>query len=94
MKKALALLVVSCLFLTGCEETSIEVRPSVNTVQMEYSDFNLVTDEKTGIVYIDNVVTTWKGEDAWKRESHIYTPYYSRLGKLCRFVDGKVVEIE
>ena len=61
MKKALALLVVSCLFLTGCEETNIEVRPSVNTVQMEYSDFNLVTDEKTGVVYIDNVVTTWKG---------------------------------
>ena len=96
MKKAICLLVISCLFLTGCEEPDIEVRPSVETVQMEYSDFNLVTDKKTGIVYIDNSIRTGmydedvKFTDRW----HIYTPYYGKNGRLCKFVDGKVVEIE
>lgn len=95
MKKAICLFVISCLFLTGCEGSDVEVTPTVNTVQMEYSDFNLVTDEKTGIVYIDNTIRTGADDnfnftDRW----HIYTPYYGKNGRLCKFVDGKVVEIE
>ena len=99
MKKAICLLVISCLFLTGCEESDVEVTPSVETVQMEYSDFTLVTDEKTGIVYIDNKIRTGVDNDDFHfslntQYWHIYTPYYGRNGKPCRFVDGKVVEIE
>lgn len=89
MKKAICLLVISCLFLTGCEEPDVEVTPSVETVQMEYSDFNLVTDSKTGIVYIDN---EFDYEGGWP--AHVYTPYYGKNGNPCKFTDGKVVEIE
>lgn len=93
MKKAICLLVISCLFLTGCEESDVEVTPSVETVQMEYSDFDLVTDEKTGIVYIDNAFKT--GEDnVFRSYWHIYTPYYGKNGRPCKFIDGKVIEIE
>lgn len=96
MKKAICLLLISCLFLTGCEESDVEVRPSVETVQMEYSDFDLVVDEKTGIVYIDNRIKTGSANDGFSFTEwwHIYTPYYGKNGKPCKFVDGKVVEVE
>jgi hypothetical protein len=59
---------------------------------MEYSDFDLITDQKTGIVYIDNEIT---GETSFGyKPFHIYTPYYGRHGKPCKFVDGIVVELE
>ena len=92
MKKKICMAILVCLLLTGCEETSVEITPTVNTVQMEYSDFDLITDQKTGIVYIDNVIVTF--DDGWKHYNHIYTPYYGKNGKPCKFVDGKVVEIE
>lgn len=92
MKKAICLLVISCLFLTGCEESDVKVTPSVETVQMEYSDFDLITDQKTGIIYVDNVIVTF--DDGWRHYNHIYTPYFGKNGKPCKFVDGKVVEIE
>lgn len=94
MKKKL-LLVACALILTGCaemDEHDIKATPTVGSVQMEYSDFNLITDQKTGIVYIDNLIVTF--DDGWKHYNHVYTPYYGRNGKLCRFVDGKVVEVE
>lgn len=85
MKKIIILiLAVSCL-LMGCED--VEVTNTVGAVQIEYSDFNLVTDSKTGIVYIDNFFYVEGGR-------HIYTPYYGKNGKPCKFVDGKVVEVE
>lgn len=92
MKKAICLLVISCLFLTGCEESDVEVTPSVKTVQMEYSDFNLISDQKTGIVYIENEfkIPGEYGSHYYK----IYTPYYGKNGKPCKFIDGKVVECE
>lgn len=92
-KKALIILFLITAFLTGCEGTSVEVTPTVNTVQMEYSDFDLITDQKTGIVYIDNVIVTFD-KDGWRNYNHAYTPYFGKNGKPCRFVDGKVVEVE
>ena len=93
MKKKVVTLILLCsCLLMGCEE---EPMPSMVTVSMEYSDFSLVTDSKTGIVYLDNCIRTgaddnFKFTDRW----HIYTPYYGRNGKPCKFVDGKVVEVE
>lgn len=84
-KKAVVLILLCSCLLMGCED--VEVTNTVNTVQMEYSDFDLVTDSKTGIVYIDNFFYVEGGR-------HIYTPYYGRNGKPCKFVDGKVVEVE
>jgi len=89
MKKKLIIILLSCLMLTGCED----VEPTgVQAVSREYSSFELIVDASTGIVYIDNTVCNYDGN--FRDYTHIYTPYYSRNGKLCRFVDGKVVEIE
>lgn len=84
-KKVVALILLCSWLLMGCEE---EPMPSMVTVSMEYSDFDLVTDSKTGIVYIDNKFC----DDAYRY--HVYTPYYGKNGKPCKFVDGKVVEVE
>lgn len=91
-RKLLILAILACLALTGCEESDVEVTPSVESVQMEYSDFDLVTDKKTGIVYIENEIKI-PGEYG-SHYYQIYTPYYGINGKPCKFVDGKVVEIE
>lgn len=85
-RKIFVLFTIVCLILTGCEA---EPTPSMVDVSMEYSDFNLVADSKTGVVYIDNEFDYEGGFPA-----HVYTPYYGRNGKPCRFVDGKVVEVE
>lgn len=91
-RKIFVLFVIACLVMTGCEDVEVTTTPSVSTVQIEYSDFDLIMDQKTGIVYIDNTIITF--DDSWKHYYHVYTPYYGRNGKPCRFVDGKVVEVE
>lgn len=93
----ISLLIFCMLFLSGCEEVPIEtmenVTPSITSVNMEYSDFDLTVDKKTNIVYINNEVCGYD-EYGWKHVYHVYTPYYSKNGKICKYVDGKVVEIE
>lgn len=84
VKLIIALLI--CLCLTGCND--IEVTPSIESQSIEYSDFKLIVDKKTGVIYINNTFDYEGGSPG-----HVYTPYYSKNGKLCRWVDGKVVEI-
>ena len=92
MKKCL-LLVLSCLCLTGCEMGEpVEVSPTIQSVQIEYSDFKLAVDSKTKIVYIDNDIVVKTGEYS-EKIYHIYTPYLSDTGRACRFVDGRMYEI-
>lgn len=91
-RKIFALFSIACLVLTGCEDVEVTTTPSVSTVQMEYSDFDLITDQKTGIVYIENEIKI-PGEYG-SHYYQIYTPYYGRNGKPCKFVDGKVVEVD
>ena len=91
-KRIIVLFTMACLVLTGCEEMKVDTAPSVSAVQMKYSDFDLITDRKTGIVYIENEIKI-PGEYG-SHYYQIYTPYYGRNGKPCRFVDGKVVEVE
>lgn len=90
MKNSIILILLCSCLLMGCEDA--EVTNTVIAVQSEYSDFDLITDQKTGIVYIDNVIVTLN--DGRKHYNHVYTPYYGRHGKPCKFVDGKVVEVE
>lgn len=94
MKKVLVASIIFALLLTGCtiNDSYVQASPSVTSVQLEYSDFDLIVDGKTNIVYIDNIVKYY--DDGFAKISHIYTPYYGKNGKLCKFVDGKVVEIE
>ena len=83
----IAMLMLVVISLVGCDYTQGE---SIDQdVQIEYSDFDLVVDSKTKIVYIDNRTLNANGS-----EYHSYTPYYSKNGNLCRFVDGKIVEVE
>lgn len=96
MKKVSLLLLIAIIFLTGCseEEYQTQTTPTIKSVQMEYSDFDLAIDKKTNIVYIKNIVTTYKGESGWANDYYIYTPYYSENGKLCKFNGEKIVEVE
>lgn len=73
------------------KQTTDNEEPAIEAVQMEYSDFDLVVDEKTGIVYIDNVFKT--SYNSVIHTNHIYTPYYSENGKLCKFDDNQLIEI-
>lgn len=88
-QKIILLLCVVCL-LTGCEQQNTE--PTISTVQTEYSDFDLAVDQKTKIVYIDNK-TKFHYQNGSEQVSHIYTPYYSENGNVCRFDDGEIKEI-
>ena len=74
------------------KQTTDNVEPTIEAVQIEYSDFNLVVDEKTGIVYIDNAFKT--SYNSVIHDNHIYTPYYSENGKLCKFDDNQLIEID
>lgn len=74
------------------EQTTGSTEPTIEAVQMEYSDFDLVVDKKTGIVYIDNVFKT--SYNSVIHDNHIYTPYYSENGKLCKFDDNQLIEID
>lgn len=78
--KKLIVIVLCMLFLTGCTSRNLEdVSKSV-----ESTTFHLVSDRATNIIYIRNY--TYNG-------CYVYTPYYSENGKLCKFVDNKIVEV-
>ena len=80
--KRLLLIIILLMCLTGCEDVNTTPIP----VQVDYDiTFNLVSDPQTDIVYIKNCTDNNKP---------VYTPYYSKNGKLCRYVDGEIKEIE
>lgn len=80
------IVIMFCCLLSGCDYDKGE--SLVSSVQVEYSDFDLVIDSKTKIVYIDNEVC-----NANTNAYHVYTPYYSKNGNLCRYEDGKLMEV-
>lgn len=89
-----AIATVTCLIIGTIyktKQTTDNAEPAIEAVQIEYSDFNLVVDGKTGIVYIDNAFKT--SYNSVIHDNHIYTPYYSENGKLCRFDDNQLIEI-
>ena len=76
--KRLLLIILLLMCLTGCEE-------STEYVQADYDiTFNLVSDPQTDIIYIKSRT----------HNDYVYTPYYSKNGKLCRYVDGEIKEVE
>lgn len=56
---------------------------NVDPVEIENASFDLVSDHNTGIIYIKNLTHSYC----------VYTPYYSKNGKLCRYNDGRIVEV-
>lgn len=87
MKKIIVMM-MCILFLTGCTSENVENESiesmNVENESIELVTFDLVADSRTKIIYIKNY--TYAGH-------RIYIPYYSENGKLCKFVDNKIVEV-
>ena len=85
MKKLiLCVLIICLLFCSGCtEDATIESRAELG--QIEYVDLTecIVADKDTHILYVYYSVGN-KG---------YLSPYYSKNGKLCRYEDGKIIEV-
>ena len=84
MKKVLAIILLTFTFLcTGCEEQSLGSRAEQGFI--EYEDLNdiVIADKETHIMYYK----TYNGESA------VMCPYYSKNGNLCKFEDGKIIEV-
>ena len=77
-------LIICLLFCTGCTEENLESRAEQG--QIEYVDFteDIVADKDSHILYIYRSI----GNNGYM------TPYYSKNGKLCKYEDGKIIEVE
>ena len=66
------------------ESENLESRAEQGLI--EYEDFtdSVVADEDTHILYIYRSI----GNNGY------LTPYYSKNGKLCKYEDGKIIEVE
>lgn len=84
MKKLiLCVLIICLLFCSGCTEENLESRAEQGLI--EYVDIteDIVADKDTHILYI-----------YYSREYNSYlSPYYSENGKLCKYEDGKIIEV-
>lgn len=71
---------IVCTLLIACLLSGCEnAHPSYKVIEYR-DDLNLVYMTDSTIVYY---------KDAYK-----LAPYYSENGKLCRYIDGKIVEID
>lgn len=85
MKKLiLCVLIICLLFCSGCTEENLESKAEQG--QIEYVDFteDIVADKDTHILYVYYS----------KPNSAYISPYYSENGKLCKYEDGKIIEVE
>lgn len=76
-------LIISLLFCSGCTEENLDSRAEQGLI--EYVDFteDVVADKDTHIMYIYYC----KGNTGY------LSPYYSQNGKLCKYEDGKIIEV-
>lgn len=83
-KTSVILLIVAMFImtLTGCGEAVNNDNTDTNFVNIENS--RLSYDTTTGIVY--NYNSVYLGT--------VYTVYYSENGKMCKYADGHIVELE
>lgn len=85
MRKILLGVVIVCLlFCTGCTE-AVTLESKAELGQIRYEDLTeyVVADKDTHILY----VRYSKGNEGY------LSPYYSKNGKLCRYEDGKIIEV-
>ena len=75
------LLIIMILCLTSCSKN--DVQSMAEQGEIETFDWNscISADKYTGILYYNGV-------------DGMICPYYSENGKLCRYVDGHIEEIE
>lgn len=85
MKKLiLCVLIICLLFCSGCTEENLESRAGKGLI--EYVDLTeaIIADKDTHILYVYYS----------KRYNSYLSPYYSENGKLCKYEDGKIIEVE
>lgn len=88
MKKLIVSLLLICLMCcSGCEYESENIESRAERGTIEYIDFtyDILADEDTHILYI------YRNGAA---NNSVLCPYYSKNGKLCRYEDGKIIEVE
>lgn len=85
MKKLIVGLLIICLLCcSGClESENLESRAEQGTIEYVDITYHVVADEDTHILYI-----FYNG----KNTAYI-CPYYSKNGRLCRYEDGKIMEV-
>lgn len=89
MKKLIVGLLLICLLCcSGCEYESENIESRAERGVIEYVDFtdDIVADEDTHILYIYH-------NGLYQSNNAVLCPYYSKNGKLCRYEDGKIIEV-
>lgn len=85
MKKIiLCVLIICLLFCTGCTEENLASRAKKREIRYVNLTENIIADKDTHILY----VYYSGGNQAY------LCPYYSENGKLCKYEDGKIIEVE
>lgn len=71
-----------CLIISSNRKSDAILAETNETVTVTHVDFrdDIVVDDSTGIIYIVG--------------RYEFCPYYSPNGKICKYVDGKLVEVE
>jgi hypothetical protein len=71
---------------SGCEYESENIESRAERGFIKYVDFSydVVADEDTHIIYIYHNGSA---------NNAVLCPYYSKNGKLCRYEDGKRIEV-
>lgn len=80
----LCVLIICLLFCSGCTKENLESRAEQGLIEYENFTYDIVADEETHIMYIYRSI----GNNGYM------TPYYSKNGKLCKYEDGKIIEVE
>ena len=80
----LCALIICLLFCSGCTKENLESRAEQGSIEYFDLTYHVVADEDTHILYI-----FCDGNNA----AYI-CPYYSKNGKLCKYEDGKIIEVE
>lgn len=79
----LCVLIICLLFCTGCTEENLANRAEQGLIEYEDLTEYVVADKDTHILYV------------YFSGGHIgyLCPYYSENGKLCKYEDGKIIEV-
>jgi len=82
----LSVAIICLLCCSGCVYESENIESRAERGVIEYVDFadDVVADEDTHILYIYQN----------SADASTLCPYYSKNGKLCRYEDGKIIEVE
>ncbi len=84
MKKLiLCILIICLLFCSGCAEPeSIESKAKRGDIKYIDMTDHVIVDKDTHIMYYYDT-----------QDGDYMIPYYSKNGKLCKYEDGKIIEV-